>query len=480
VVEFEAYYPAPLDSWYEVRAWPSPDGLSVYFLDITERRKAQLELARREARSRMLAEVTSALTDTLDPEQGVAELARLLVPDLGDWCIVTVADGPDPLATHDWRRNLRDLGWWHRDPDRLATLAAYASVRVPALRDESFQARALRTRSTLVAEAARDTVTAGMEPGDAVRHYRALDPEHAVFVPMIRRGRVIGLLTLGRGAGAEPFTADSLEVLHDVAGRAALALDNARAYAAQRDMAEGLQRSLLTDPPRSELVDVAVRYAPAAEAAQVGGDWYDAFVRPDDGLMVVIGDVVGHDVEAAGAMGQVRGLLRGIAVTAPGGPGDLLRSVDRAMGALQVESTATAVVASLGSRRPDGSLTMRWSNAGHPPALVVLPATDGGHVVEVLDSDAPDLLLGLYAEAERSDHALVLPPGAVVLLYTDGLVERRGQDLDDGIDELRKVLAELAAGEPALPDLLDGLLTTMLPDHAEDDVALVAVRVTRG
>ncbi|WP_162599701.1 SpoIIE family protein phosphatase [Nocardioides solisilvae] len=475
--EFEAHYPPPLASWYEVRVWPSPDGLSVYFLDITERKLAQQKLARSATRARLLAEVTSVLTDTLDSEQGVAELARLLVPEKADWCIVTVTDGPDPQAGQDWRRNMRDLGWWHRDAELRPTLEAYARRRVRALREDSFQARALMSRSTLLADDARETVTAGLEPGEAADLYRALDVEQALFVPMIRRGRVIGMLTLGRGADRETFGPEAVEMLEDVAGRAALALDNARAYSAQRDMAEGLQRSLLTAPPRSDLVEIAVRYAPAAEAAQVGGDWYDAFVRPERDLVLVIGDVVGHDVEAAGAMGQVRGLLRGIAVTCEGGPGEVLRRVDRAMDALAVESTATALVASVGSAAADGSVPVHWSNAGHPPALVLLPDDGGGYAVDVLGSEAPDLLLGFDADFERTDHALDLPPGAVVLLYTDGLVERRGQDLDDGIDELRAVVAELLPAAADLDGLLDGLLARLLPDHAEDDVALVAVRV---
>ncbi|WP_185994465.1 SpoIIE family protein phosphatase [Nocardioides campestrisoli] len=476
--QFEAYYPAPLDSWYEVRAWPSPDGLSVYFLDITERRRTEAELAHSAERSRLLAEVTAALTDTLDTEKGVGALAKLLVPSVADWCIVTVADGPDPLSSHDWRRDLRDLGWWHHDPAERDTLAAYAAVRIPALRDSSFQARALRSRATLLAHDARNAVVAGMEPGPAVDRYRELDPEQALFVPMIRRGRVTGLLTLGRSAERGPFTTQSVEMLNDLAGRAALALDNARAYGAQRDMAEALQRSLLTAPPRSELVEVAVRYSPAAEAAQVGGDWYDAFVRPSGDLVVVIGDVVGHDVEAAGAMGQVRGLLRGIAVTHPGTPGEVLGSVDLAMEALQVETTATVVAAAFDQTGEPGSpLKVTWSNAGHPPVLVVLPQPDGSYRVEVLSAEAPDLLLGLDADFPRDDHTTTLPVGALLLLYTDGLVERRGQDLDDGVDELCGVLLEEASRAPDLGALLDSLLERMLPPQSEDDVALVAVRV---
>lgn len=142
-VAFEAYYPPPLDGWYEIRAWPTPDGLSVYFVDITERRVAEQAIERSDRRAAVLAEVTHALTGTLDIDEAIARLGQFLVPGLGDWCIITQVDGYDGGLGPDWRRKLRDVGWWHADPAMRPLVESYARTRVQALRDASFVARSL-------------------------------------------------------------------------------------------------------------------------------------------------------------------------------------------------------------------------------------------------------------------------------------------------------------------------------------------------
>jgi serine phosphatase RsbU (regulator of sigma subunit) len=261
-----------------------------------------------------------------------------------------------------------------------------------------------------------------------------------------------------------------------VALRVGMALDNARLFTQQRQLAEGLQRSLLTAPPEPDHMQVAVRYAPAAEAAQVGGDWYDAFLQLDGATVLVIGDVVGHDTAAAAAMGQLRSLLRGIAAHTGEGPADVLRGVDRAMATLQVDTTASVIVARVeqsADEKERGLTHVRWSNAGHPPPMAINP--DG--TVVVLAGVEADLLLGIDHAAERIESSISLDRGSTVLLYTDGLVERRGQSLDEGLARLRQTLTEVADLE--LDALCDAVLARLLPDHPEDDVALVAVRLHR-
>jgi serine phosphatase RsbU (regulator of sigma subunit) len=294
---------------------------------------------------------------------------------------------------------------------------------------------------------------------------------------MRARGRTLALLTLCR-SGPQEVRASDLETLAELAGRAGLALDNARLYEQQRLLAEGLQRSLLTEPPEPDHSHVVVRYQPAAQAAQVGGDWYDAFLQPDGATMIVIGDVIGHDTVAAAAMGQVRGLLRGIAADSGDGPADVLRSVDRVMQVLRVDTTATVIVARL-EQTPDersrGVTRLRWSNAGHPPPMVLQP--DG--TVTVLPEVEADLLLGIDPTSPREESQISMDRGSTVLLYTDGLVERRGQSLDDGLAKLRSTLGELARQDVTLDELCDRVLERMLPPRPEDDVALVAVRLHR-
>jgi serine phosphatase RsbU (regulator of sigma subunit) len=190
--------------------------------------------------------------------------------------------------------------------------------------------------------------------------------------------------------------------------------------------------------------------------------------------MLVIGDVVGHDTAAAAAMGQLRGLLRGIATYSDAGPVEVLRGLDASMATLQAKTLATAAVARF-EQTPDeldrGVTRMRWANAGHLPPLVINP---DGSVAE-LAAWRGDLLLGVDADACRRESVVTLDRGSTVLLYTDGLIERRDADLDDGMVRLRDTVIELA-GRP-LDELLDELIERLVHGRPEDDVALVAVRL---
>ncbi len=470
-VEFEAHYPGGT-TWFEVRAVPSNEGLALYLLDITERhaaqeraRGAQEQAEAAVSRLELLAAVSAELAATLRAEAAVARLAKLVVPALGDGSIVSLVE----------EGRLRDVGWWHADPALRPALEQYAAVRAEALTDDSILVRALETgRPVRVVDNALAALADFHTPGPAWEALEALSPESAAFLPLRGRGRTVGLLSLFRGASRPGLTDTDLAIAGEVATRAGLALDNALLYAQQRSLAEGLQTSLLTDPPEPDHCHIVVRYVPAAEAASVGGDWFDSFLQADGATVLVIGDVVGHDIEAAAAMGQVRGLLRGIAWYSGAGPAEVLSGLDAAMEGLQVDTTATAVVARLEqtSMEYDREVRLlRWSNAGHPPPMIVNP----GCSVTVLDGPDPDLLLGIDPRTRRAESTITLASGATVLLYTDGLVERRGQSLDDGIGLLRDTLADVA--DLPLDGLCDELLARMLPDRAEDDVALVALRL---
>ncbi len=476
-IAFEAHYPAPLDRWYEVRAWPNPDGLSVYFIDVTARRRAQAaadDAARRDA---LTARVTHDLAETLEAEEAVARLAQLLVPELADWCVVTLVE--DPSDGDAARSRLRDIASWHAEPDARRLVERYARLRLTALRDDAFLTRALATSEVLtVPHDATDAVARVLQEGEAQDLLRTLAPESACILPMRARGRTVGAISLFNGAARAPITPADLRNAEQVAGRAGLALDNARLYRQQRQLAEAFQRSLLTEPPEPDHVQVVVRYEPAAEAAKVGGDWYDAFLQPDGATVLVIGDVVGHDVAAAATMGQVRSVLRGIAVTTGAGPARVLEDVDRALRTLQTETIATAVVARVeqtADERARGVTHIRFSNAGHPEPMVI--NADG--TVATLSAVRPDVLLGVLPDAPRTESEITLDRGATVLLYTDGLVESRERPLRAGMAQLRDTLVELAAEDVDLDTLCDQVLRRMLPAHAADDVALVAVRLHR-
>ncbi|RMI05049.1 GAF domain-containing protein [Cellulomonas triticagri] len=483
---FEAYYPPPLDAWFEVRAWPGPDGLSVYFHDITARHDAEQQRAEASAlaektrqRLELLSTVSADLSSTLDTEYAVGRLARHLVRDFGSWCLVTLRDE---------QRHLRDIAGWHADPALRPVVARYAQLRLGALAPGSFLHQALRTGEPVVVPGATDAIS-GVLSGEARDVLRSLAPRTGYVVPMRARGRTVGAVTLFLDdAHAEDLAPEDLSLLVQVADRAGLALDTAQHYQSQRKMAETLQRALLSAPAEPDDLSVVVRYVPAAEAAQVGGDWYDAFVQPAGSTVLVIGDVMGHDRHAAAAMSQVRTLLRGIAVTTGGPPRAVVGALDRALETLGVEAMATAVVMRLeqnAGERAAGTTRLRWTNAGHLAPLLVDP--DGA--VRELAAAEPELVLGVSSGTVRTDAEVVVPRGSTVLLYTDGLVERRGEHLQDGIDRLVGLVAELVPEARARvaddPDrvldpvhLADALLARVGEDGApDDDIALLVVHL---
>ena len=420
----------------------------------------------------LVSAVATRLGSTMDADEAVARLARLLVPAVADWCLVTLVEDDESRAP---RRRLRDVGWWHADPERRDLVAAYARARIGALVPGSMLMRAIDSGDVVhVHDAAVEALDRVLAPGPARDLVERLAPTSLTVAPLKSRGRTLGAVTLFNGPHRAPLEPGEVAAVVEVAATAALALDNARLYRRQRDVAATFQRSLLTAPVEPDHMQVVVRYQPAAEAARVGGDWYDAFMQHDGGTMLVIGDVVGHDVEAAALMSQLRSMLRAIAVVTRNSPADVLTLLDAAVRTLRIPALATLVVARVEqtpAERAAGRTRLRWSSAGHPPPVVV----DADGTVRALDEDRPDLLLGLDPDRPRVDHETVLDHGATVLLYTDGLVERRDRPLRAGMADLRAALGRHHAHD--LDTLCDTLLAELPGGPGEDDVALVAVRL---
>ena len=254
-------------------------------------------------------------------------------------------------------------------------------------------------------------------------------------------------------------------------GRIAVREAERRAAHGDRQLSAALQRALLTRPMAPDHLRVAVRYEPASDVAQIGGDWHDSFLLPSGALAIAVGDVAGHDREAAAAMGQARNLLRGIWFARPEArPGAVLATLDGTIQDLSVATTATAVLARVEQSEEDaaaGLRRLRWSNAGHPPPVLIDP--EGA--ARVLEA-APERLLGLSAADDRGDHEVVLRPGSHVVFYTDGLVERRGAAIDDGI----AWLVDTLQGTQALdPEQIADLLMHQVRGAIEDDVALLVL-----
>jgi serine phosphatase RsbU (regulator of sigma subunit) len=308
----------------------------------------------------------------------------------------------------------------------------------------------------------------------------AMSATRAWAVLPLRVGtRLLGSIGVGF-AEPQEFPADEVELLRALASQCAQVLDRLQVRDRERlaaeevaRIAETLQRSLLTDPPDSDDLLFAVTYQPAQQVAQVGGDWYDAFVTGSGATTLVIGDVAGHDQDAAATMAQVRNVLRGIAQVLERAPSVVLGALDRALDLLDVPVTASIVLAQIGPPVPGhSSRVLRWCNAGHPPP-VLLRAGGGAEVL----SREPDLLAGVGVTHARTDHEVTLDPGDIVLMYTDGLVETRGGDIDRDIERLRDRVASGAV--EAGPKALLQLLLTDEPSF-DDDVALLAVQIQPG
>lgn len=300
------------------------------------------------------------------------------------------------------------------------------------------------------------------------------------FLPLWAGDELLGSLAVS-WVHEHPFAADELEVLEAFGAQCAQALGRIRAAQAQRAatqeverLAHALQRSLLTQPPTAPELDIGVRYLPAVSAAQVGGDWFDAFTDGSGGTLVSVGDVAGHDRDAAASMAQLRNLLRGLSVDSDDGVAVLLSRLDRSIERLHLDTMATAVLLRLDSAPPHwptGVHRLRWSSAGHPPPLVRLA---DGRVLSLTED--PDLLLGVDPGSARVEREVQLPTDARLLIYTDGLVERRQENLDVGLARLARAFSRL--GDGAVEDVCDRLLEAMLPGDPEDDIAMLLLAST--
>ena len=283
-------------------------------------------------------------------------------------------------------------------------------------------------------------------------------------VPLLVEGRTVGVLHVGT-RGSHGFEREDLLILRLAASRVAAALERARAQELEHRIAETLHRSLLPGAlPAAPGIEAAARYVPATLGVTVGGDWYDAFELEDGSIGIAVGDVVGHGVAAAAAMGRLRDVLRAYA-TDGFGPADTLSRLNKMACREGDDVFATVVYVIVNPGRTD----LRMASAGHPPPLLRRP---GGLVTRL--EDGRSLPIGASAEAVYHQVAIPIEAGSLLVLYTDGLVERRHESIDIGIDRLASCVE---AGPSRVAELADTIIDALAdPDH-RDDVVLVAVAV---
>jgi PAS domain S-box-containing protein len=431
----------------------APPARAWFFRDVTAER-------RREEQQRYLAEAGVVLGSGLEQDATLRRIAELAVPQLADWSMVYLREDDG---------SIRRVAIAHRAGDEhpaavaAATLATHpdidpaADAGVPlVMRTGRPQLHTHITPEAMAADAS--------DPAAQAAVLRELGLRSWICVPLTARGETFGALSVVTAESGRRYGRADLRFVEQVAQRAALALDNARLYERQHATAEALQRSLLPERlPAPPGVRLAARYVPGSVGVEVGGDWYDALEPGPSTVALAIGDVAGRGVPAAAAMGQLRTALR--AFTLEGHPPErALALLAHFLDGLASAELATALCATLDTRT--GAL--RLASAGHPPPVLV--AADGTAALLDVPAAAP---LGAGDIAPRPREA-VLEPGATLLLYTDGLVERRDESLEAGLARL-VAAARGRGGDPET--LCDAVLEALVAGRERpDDVALIALR----
>lgn len=401
-----------------------------------------------------LAGASAELASSLDYRATLSRVARLAVPTLADWCAVDILE--------DGR--LHTLAIAHVDPAKVA-LARDLQRRYPP--DPNASTGAAHVARTGVSEIypviTEEMVRAGARDEEHLRIVQDLRLRSAVVVPLNARGRTLGTITMVHAESGRRYVPQDLAVAEELARRAAVAIDNAHLHSQTRDVAVLLQRAVLPQRvPQLAGWSVAALYRPSGRTA-VGGDFYDTVQLPDGRAAVVVGDVMGRGVGASAAMAHLRSAVRAYVALDPD-PATVLSRLDQMFGVFDLPQFVTVLYAL--ADPATGHVLV--GNAGHLPPLVV--HADGGVTAPAVPAGLP---LGAGPD-ERQHVVLRLDPRQVLLAYTDGLVERRHEDIDTSIARLVGNAPRLAVAD--LPGGLQDLADTIHSEERDDDVTAVALR----
>ncbi len=452
-------------------------GISVVVMDVSDRFAASAKVERARTRLTVLGDVGGMLSELMDVDRRATSLAEALVPGFCDYAGVLVVR--DIAAGSDLPRDSLPAG----TPLILAGVATAP--------DESEMAQLLRSgmRMSFPHGSPLADVLAGgpawfaQTPADirGGAFAQPLEPRIKVAldlgvgsllaVPLRARGIALGLLVVGRSLHREPFDPDDLALAYELADRAGAALDNARLYAREREGALTLQRALLPQSvPELPGVEVAHRYVPGSSGAAAGGDWFDVVPLAGGRVAFVIGDVMGHGLTAAATMGRLRTAVRTLAgLDMP--PDELLRRINDLSDDFALIPEEPMMATCVYAVYDPSSRLCVIAKAGHLPPMLILPGLPGADRVQPLElpSNTPIGVAGGRFESRE----LLIPEGAVLVLYTDGLIERRGEDITDGIDRLTGVLSRPYT---SLESACDDVLADLVRDREPDDVAVLMAR----
>ncbi|MGW3204107.1 SpoIIE family protein phosphatase [Streptomyces sp. NPDC001135] len=440
-------------------------GLAYSVIDVTERHQAAAEAAQARQRLTLIARASASVGTTLDLETTARELADVVVPVLADVAAVDVLDSAldGRMAPPEGPALFRALAV-RAAGSAEAVRAADPPGGLASYDDDRLITQCVRTRQpVLVPHTTGRDLERIARHGEAAALLAAAGVHSYLAVPLMARGEVLGALDLKRIRNPAPFDDDDAFLAWELAARAAVCIDNARGYQAQRQAALTLQRSLLPEPP-SHLpgLEVACRYQPAGATSEIGGDWYDAIPLRGDRTALVVGDVMGSGIKAAATMGQLRSAARAFAELALA-PAEALRHLDHLTEGVE-QTITTCIYCVYDPHRGQCEICL----AGHlPPALM-----RRGHPAQLLDlpTGAPLGVGGVPFEATT----IPFRPGDALALYTDGLVEIRSEPIDTRLDTLLDAFS--ATHGQDLEDTCDRILETLRSPGGEDDVALLIAR----
>jgi serine phosphatase RsbU (regulator of sigma subunit) len=411
----------------------------------------------------------------LDIDQMAPALVNIIVPHFCNSAGLLVLEslvGADeyPGDTYDGQHLVRRLAIAHDDEDP-GWDAAFPTGEILSYPPEAPHTRVLDTGKPIMLDLAANDVADDLARGMRRRPVaRLLSGTSMLLLPLIARGTTLGFLACTRYKGYRRFDAYDTEIGMEFASRAAIFIDNARRYSRERATALTLQRSLLpTGLSAPSTVEVRHRYLPGSKMIEVGGDWYESIALPGGRVALVVGDVAGHGVRAAVTMGRLRTAIRTLArLELP--PAETLQQLDELMHDLGQREPhfATCVYAVFDA--VSGSCEV--ASAGHLPPLLVSP--DGSS--QFLDvSPSPPLGIGSGPIQTR---VFKIKDGSLIVLYTDGLVERRASDIDEGLTRLQETFGPGSASRP-LEDLCKATLAGVYADHQRDDIAVLMARLRR-
>ena len=400
-----------------------------------------------------LARASAELSRSLDYRATLNDVARLAVPDLADWCAVDVYEG----------ERLTTLAVAHVDPAKVAWAWELQRRYPPDESTRNGAAEVARTgQSQLIDEITDEMLVAAARDEEHLRLARELRLRTAIVVPLAAPGRTLGAITLIRSDNERPYGPAELSLAEDLGRRAGIAVQNARLHGEARDAVVQLQRAVLPEHPTVAGWELAAHYEPGG-AASVGGDFYDALELPGGRLALCVGDVMGHGVPAAAAMAQVRASVRALVSVDPD-PAVVLANLQRMFTQLRLAQLVTLVLA---VADPVAG-TVALVSAGHHAPLIV--RRDG--TAEWLTPPRRRLLGAEPDECRPAEWAF----GAhdTLLLFTDGLVERRGEVVDAGLARLLSAAPALVDGQ--LGPALARLVAEVQDGANDDDVTALAVR----